>query len=190
MYLPDVIRIFIGVTKKQELFLNEYLIDMNATQAAIRAGYSKHTAGAIGQELLKKPTISAAIKEKIAEKAMKADEVLEKLTEIARGDMGNFMDISSMSYQLDLNKANELGLTKLIRKVKQRTITSVAKDGTEEETNHIEIELLDQLRALELLGKYHKLFVERTEVTGEDGKPLVDEEKLAKGLAKIYGDKP
>ena len=179
-----------GLTSKQQLFLNEYMVDMNATQAAIRAGYSEKSARVISCKLLTKTDISAAIKQKIAEKAMKADEVLEKLTEIARGDMGNFMDISSMSYQLDLNKANELGLTKLIRKVKQRTITSVAQDGTEEETNHIEIELLDQLRALELLGKYHKLFVERTEVTGEDGKPLVDEEKLAKVLAKIYGDKP
>jgi len=128
VYLPDVIRIFMGLTSKQQLFLNEYMVDMNATQAAIRAGYSEKSARVISCKLLTKTDISAAIKQKIAEKAMKADEVLEKLTEIARGDMGNFMDISSMSYQLDLNKANELGLTKLIRKVKQRTITSVARD--------------------------------------------------------------
>ena len=179
-----------GLTSKQQLFLNEYLVDMNATQAAIRAGYSERSARVISCKLLTNTDISAAIKQKIAEKAMKADEVLEKLTEIARGDMGNFMDTSSMSFQLDLNKAKELGLTSLIRKVKQRTVTHVEKGGEEEETNTIEIELLDQLKALELLGKYHKLFVERTEVTGEDGKPLVDEEKLAKVLEKIYGDKP
>ena len=176
-----------GLTSKQQLFLNEYLVDMNATQAAIRAGYSERSARVISCKLLTKTDILAAIQQKIAEKAMKADEVLEKLTDIARGDMGNFMDISSVSYQLDLHKAKELGLTKLIRKVKQRTVTHVEKDGTEEETNHIEIELLDQLRALELLGKYHKLFVDRTEVTDADGKSIFNLEAANKILDKIYG---
>lgn len=153
-----------GLTSKQQLFLAEYLLDMNATQAAIRAGYSQRSATQIGQRLLLKDDISTAIQQKIAEKAMKADEVLEKLTDIARGDMGDFMDISSMAYQLDLHKAKELGLTKLIRKVKQRTITHVEKDGTEEETNHIEVELLDPLRALEMLAKYHGLLVDKHEI--------------------------
>lgn len=47
------------ITKKNEVFCEEYLIDLNATQAAIRAGYSPNAAGSIGSELLKKPEIRA-----------------------------------------------------------------------------------------------------------------------------------
>ena len=49
------------MTKKQKLFVEEYLIDLNATQAAIRAGYSSETAGSIENEHLKKPEIRARI---------------------------------------------------------------------------------------------------------------------------------
>ena len=55
------------MTPKQERFAQEYLIDLNATQAAVRAGYSKKTAGVIGGENLKKPDIAAAIAEARAE---------------------------------------------------------------------------------------------------------------------------
>ena len=51
------------LTPKQQLFVEEYLIDLNATQAAIRAGYSKKTAQVIGAENLSKPMVAAAIAE-------------------------------------------------------------------------------------------------------------------------------
>jgi len=70
------------LTGKQLMFVNEYLIDLNATQAAIRAGYSKKTAGQIGDENLKKPQISQMIdllKEKRIQKVqVDAQWVLEK----------------------------------------------------------------------------------------------------------------
>ncbi len=70
------------LTPKQLLFVNEYLIDLNATQAAIRAGYSKKTASAIGDENLRKPGIKQVIdllKEKrIAKVQVDAQWVLEK----------------------------------------------------------------------------------------------------------------
>lgn len=49
------------LTIKQQLFVDEYLIDLNATQAAVRAGYSKKTARQVGSENLSKPVISQAI---------------------------------------------------------------------------------------------------------------------------------
>jgi phage terminase small subunit len=49
------------MTAKQSAFVGEYLVDLNASQAAIRAGYSEKTAYSIGQENLRKPEISAAI---------------------------------------------------------------------------------------------------------------------------------
>lgn len=78
------------MTAKQQRFCDEYLIDLNATQAAIRAGYSKKTAYSIGQENLKKPEISEYIEKRMAEKeaALIADqdEVLKYLTAVLRGE--------------------------------------------------------------------------------------------------------
>lgn len=77
------------LTAKQKRFCDEYLIDMNITQAAIRAGYSKKTAYAIGQENLKKPTLKEYIGKRMAEKEAKlvADqaEVMKYLTSVLRG---------------------------------------------------------------------------------------------------------
>lgn len=153
-----------GLTNKQQVFLNEYLTDFNATQAAIRAGYSKRSATQIGQRLLLKDDISAEIQRFIAEKAMKPAEILEKLADIARADMGDFLDVSSMAFQVNLSKAKEEGKLKFIKRIKQKT-TTICKDGGEDvEQNQIDFELLDQLRALELLGRANGLFVDRHEV--------------------------
>ena len=103
-----------GLTKKQRVFIEEYLQCWNATEAAKRAGYSKRTAYSQGQRLLKKAETSQAISKRISEKAMSADEVLIRLGQMARSDIGEFMDIGSMSFMVSLQTAKELGLTHLI----------------------------------------------------------------------------
>lgn len=79
-----------ALTEKMKRFCDEYLIDLNATQAAIRAGYSKRTARAIGQENLTKPDIDAYLKERMAEKEASLiadqDEILRYLTSVLRGN--------------------------------------------------------------------------------------------------------
>lgn len=76
---------------KMERFCNEYIIDSNATQAAIRAGYSPHTACSQGSRLLKNVEVAKRISElsaKIAEKnAASADEVMTFLSEVMRGEI-------------------------------------------------------------------------------------------------------
>lgn len=78
------------MTAKQQLFCDEYLIDLNATQAAIRAGYSKKNADKIGSELLGKTRVSECIQKKMAEKEdnliAKQDEVLKYFTSVMRGE--------------------------------------------------------------------------------------------------------
>lgn len=59
------------LTAKQQAFCEEYLIDLNATQASIRAGYSEHTANVIGPENLAKPCISEVIQELMAKRSKK-----------------------------------------------------------------------------------------------------------------------
>lgn len=77
------------MTDKQKRFCDEYLIDLNATQAAIRAGYSEKTAASIGAENLIKPNVSEYIKKRLdeKEKALIADqdEILRYLTSVLRG---------------------------------------------------------------------------------------------------------
>lgn len=79
-----------GITPKQKRFADEYLIDLNATQAAKRAGYSEKTANEQGARLLAKASVKAYIAERMAEKEKELiadqDEVLRYLTAVMRGE--------------------------------------------------------------------------------------------------------
>lgn len=79
------------LTPKQAAFVREYMVDLNATQAAIRAGYSPRTAYRIGYQNVHKPAIAAAIEAAKRERAERtqitADEVIERLAAIARGEV-------------------------------------------------------------------------------------------------------
>jgi phage terminase small subunit len=150
----------VALTKKRRLFIEEFLVDFNATAAARRAGY-KHP-NKLGPRLVKVGIIADAIKERIDEKCMSANEVLIRLAEHARGNFDDFIEFKEGIGQpyLRLDRAKELGLLHLIKKLKYN------KDG------RLEIELYDAQSALALIGKHHKLFTERHELTGEDGGPV------------------
>jgi len=151
------------MNNKQRVFVEEYLSCFNATEAARRAGYAYPNKQ--GPRMLVNVGIQEAIKARIDEKAMSADEVLVRLAAMARGDMGDFLDIGSMGFVVDLSKASEEGLTKLIKKVRQRTTISTSKDGAETEVHDMEIELYDAQSALVQIGKIHSLFIDRTDIT-------------------------
>jgi phage terminase small subunit len=76
------------MTPKQQLFVREYLVDLNATQAAIRAGYSERTAGQMGFDLLRNPKLAAAVQAGMDKRAAKveltAEEVLADIKRIAK----------------------------------------------------------------------------------------------------------
>lgn len=142
------------LTVKQKSFIDEYLICRNATEAARRAGYKGNdvTLGVVGYENLRKPQIRNEIDNILKERAMLAGEVLERLTEIARGGLADFLDLSVSGLPIfDFEKAQAANRLGLLKKYK------VTKSG-------VEIELHDPLKALELLGKHHQLFIEKIEV--------------------------
>lgn len=130
------------MNKKQKLFCDEYLIDVNATQAAIRAGYSEKTAYSIGVENLKKPELKEYIDNKMKEKEdiliAKQDEVLKYLTSVLRGE--------SSSEEIVIEGTGD-GCSEA-RKIK--------KAPSEK----------DRLRAAELLGKRYSLFTDKVEHNG------------------------
>lgn len=156
-----------GLTNKQHKFVNEYLRDFNATRAAIRAGYSEKTAAVIGSENLRKPYILAAIEENM----MPAEEVKLSLTEIARGDIADLMDITPAGFTFRLLLTDEDGNryvnpnTKLIKKIKQKVTTLLSKkdDGDDREIIETEIELYSRHEALRDMGKHYKLFTDKVE---------------------------
>ena len=139
------------LTKKQERFVAEYLIDLNATQAAIRAGYSPRTAYSIGQENLKKPEIQKAIqsaqKKRSERTEITQDSVLHELALIAFTDRSAFARVSGGGRIVELTDTEDLS-------AEQRTVLA----GVEETKYGIKVSTYDKVRALELLGKHLGLF--------------------------------
>jgi phage terminase small subunit len=154
------------LSKKHQRFINEYLKRWNGTRAymVVYPKATEETARANASDLLSKTNISAAIAERIKESQMSADEAMEILAAHARGDIGQFSDRLG---QLDLQAAKELGLSRLIKKFKQRTVTKIGKSDTDDDTeiHDVEIELYDAQSAAEKILKIHGKFVDRHDVT-------------------------
>lgn len=139
------------LTRKQRAFVEYYLACWNATEAARRAGYSHPNKQ--GPRLLVNVGIAAEIERRLAEMAMSANEVLFRLTEQARFDMGDILTIPGQWPYIDIQKAKRLRKTRVLKKIKVRD------DGG------LEVEAYDAQAALVQLGKYHGLFVDRSDVT-------------------------
>jgi phage terminase small subunit len=158
---------------KRKIFIDEYLKSWNATEAAKKAGYSEKTAYSSGQRLLKNVEVEKEIQNRLSASAMSADEVIEAIGEIGRADISDFVEIDDETGRLkniNFAKAKKAGKLNLIK-----SITPTA--------NGLKIELHDRMRALELMGKHHKLFTENVDIMS-DGKPinlgLLTDEQLSK----------
>ena len=152
------------ITHKQQLFIEEYLRCFNASQAARAAGYSAKSAYQSGWENLKKPSINEQIQQRLAAAHMSADEALKLTAEIARGDIGDLIDDNGL---LDLRTARTKGMTKLIKKIKQKTITRIGKSDTDDdvEITEIEFEMYPSDAAQERILKIAGKFVDRQDIT-------------------------
>ena len=107
-------------SNRKRVFVDEYLQCWNASEAARRAGYSEHTAGSQGARLLKDVEIAAEIARRVADVAMKADEVLLLLAEHGRGDLGDFLKIdASGDAKIDLAGARAKGKLRLLKSFKR-----------------------------------------------------------------------
>lgn len=93
------------MTEKQRLFCKEYMIDLNATQAAIRAGYSVDTAYAIGWENLRKPEIKEEISKLLAERHITKDGVVKLISDIARTDLNDYFKVRRVRREVPVEKS-------------------------------------------------------------------------------------
>jgi phage terminase small subunit len=157
-----------SLTPKQERFVSEYLVDLNATQAAIRAGYSSKTAEQQGHQLLKKTSVASAVAElqaaHLATADVSAERVLRELASIGFSDLRAIFD-----EQGNLLPVKELpdGVAPVIASVevtKQRTRTT-DNETTEEWVS--KVKAWDKTRALEMLARHLGLLKDQVQLSGE-----------------------
>lgn len=146
------------LTDKQKRFIDEYLIDLNATQAAIRAGYSPKTANEQGSRLLANVSIRARIEQAMAERSKRTginqDRVLRELARIAFVNAADVINFDSATIAEGASEDD----TAAIASVKVKTIPTPDGDGVERE-----IRLADKLKALELCGKHLGMFNDKVD---------------------------
>jgi len=136
-----------NLTTKQQLFIEAYLSNgFNGVEAARAAGYrgSYATLRVIAAENLTKPNIKARIDERLTEAAMPANEVLARLAEIARADMGDFWNVDGGDPRIDFKQASERGKLHLMKSAR------VTDKG-------MSFELHDKMGALNTLAKHYGL---------------------------------
>lgn len=137
------------MTERQKRFIAEYLIDLNATQAAIRAGYSPKTARQIGEQNLTKLDINSAIAKEMAKRSKRTgvnqDRVVLELAKIAFVNASDVIDANTATVKDDATADD----TAAIQSIKVKVFPTKDGEGVERE-----IKLGDKLKALELLGKH------------------------------------
>lgn len=133
------------LTPKQERFVGEYLIDLNATQAATRAGYSAKTANEQGSRLLANVSVRSAIEKAQAERGERikttADDVLREITRLAMFDPAQFKDVRSPEDMANLPEDVRRAIVGWSWDKQGRFVIKLAKEGS-----------------LDMLARHHGLF--------------------------------
>ncbi len=162
------------LTDKQRRFVEEYLIDLNATQAAIRAGYSVKTAKEIAAQNLTKLNISNEISKAMAERSRRtgvtADRVIEELAKIGFVNISNVVDLNTGKILTDTPKED----LACIQSVKVKS-TEFGKDR--------EVKFYDKKSALELLGKHLGIFTDKVDINAN-----INTEKLDDVISQLGGE--
>jgi phage terminase small subunit len=163
------------LTAKQEQFVAEYLIDLNATQAAIRAGYSENSAHVIGCENLSKPNVQSAIADAMGKRQKRTeitqDRVLAELAKIGFANMQNYMRANAGGDPyLDFSAITE-DQAAALSEVTVEDYTDGRGEGARE-VKRVKFKLCDKRAALVDLGRHLGMFKDKIELTGKDGEPL------------------
>jgi len=178
-----------GFTARQRAFIDHYTANgFNATQAAISAGYSLETARQQASRLLSNVHITSEINRIYQQNTMSAEEILARLSEMARGDLGDVWD--ETSGQVDWKQTRALGKSGLIKRIKHKTIRTSTDDGKEIETFEDEVELHDPLKAMHLLAKVHGMLIDRLQISVEDQiiRMIADHQISYQAALSVYGD--
>jgi phage terminase small subunit len=162
--------VYVKLTAKQQRFADEWLIDMNATAAAIRAGYSPRSADVTGARLLANARIRAYLDERMAEHSRRTnvtqERIIRELARIAFLDPTQLVNMDTAEL-LDNATADDRAA---IASVKVKTIPTQEGTGIERE-----IRLHDKIKALELLGKRFGMWLDRQQIDVQGAVQIVDD---------------
>lgn len=167
------------LTPKQQRFVEEYLIDLNATQAAIRAGYSENSAQQMGYENLSKPFIAdyvaVAMRERQERTQVTSDMVVAELAKIGFSDLRNVLTKNGHLIDPQDWDDDTAGAISSLEVVKTHRAGDVEDDKPIEYTH--KIKTWDKNSALEKLGKHLGMYVDKVDHLSSDGsmKPTVIE---------------
>lgn len=141
--------------KKERIFVLEYInAGFNARVACVRAGYSESSARVMGYNFLARPHVQAALDNFISARSVSAGLIIDRLLQIATGDMGDFLTYNPQNKRahVDLGKAVREGNTAVIKKVRETSRST-------------EIELIDPMAALTLLARIKGMLDDRRTIT-------------------------
>jgi phage terminase small subunit len=150
------------LSNKQKRFIQEYLIDLNATQAAIRAGYKKNYADRMGHKLVENSRVKEAIQKAMDERSKRteitADMVIQELAKLGFSNMRTFTKWGPRGVTLlDSDELTE----------DDAACVSEVSETVTESGGSVRFKLHDKKGALELLGKHLKLFTDKVEHSGK-----------------------
>lgn len=161
------------MTLKQQRFVEEYLIDLNATQAAIRAGYSPKSANEQGARLLANVSISTAVAIALAERSKRtginADRIIQELAKLAFVNPTDVINMESASIKSDASRDDTAAIASVKVKMTQ------SDDGYIMER---EVKTYDKIRALELLGKHVGLYTDKQDINLNSQVTFVGENEI------------
>lgn len=147
---------------KQIIFINEYVIDKNATRAAIAAGYSKKTAASMGAENLRKPQIKREIEKRLAALAKKSEITAERL----------IAELKSLALVKLTDAFDENGKMYMPKQMPDDVQVAISSIEVYSDTvggfkigQTTKVKLNDKIRAIELLGKHLGLFKDNVHIT-------------------------
>jgi len=168
---------------KQQRFVDEYMVDQNATKAAIRSGYSERSAAVIANQLMAKPHVAAAIQKRMADIAemagLKAVDLLRETRRVAMSDIADFYDAEGRMLAV---RDIPIEARRAIASIEEDVIWEGAgRDRTAVGITR-KIKLFDKVKAIELGGKFFKLWTDKIEVDGIVD--LADKIKKARERAK------
>lgn len=188
-----------SLTAKQKRFCDEYLIDLNATQAAIRAGYSEKTAYRTGADNLRKPQIEEYIakrqKELSRSTEITQERVIKELALIAFSNNADYAHVVEKKLQVEAGGTLVDVLDKDGNPVMYRTVEPVLTEELTEEQKRalavikkgrdgLEVKSCDKVKALELLGKHLGIFTDKIEANVNDTTRSELQELLAQRKAR------
>jgi phage terminase small subunit len=168
------------LTPKQKRFIEEYLIDLNGTQAAIRAGYSEKTAMEQGYQLLQKTSVQNAIQNAMIERSKRTeitqDRVLQELAKVGFADIKNFLsfntDLTTVGYD---NKGNRItDYVHVVQLKDSEEIDGAVISEVSLKDGQLKFKLHDKMKALQDIGRHLGMFVDKSEVNLKTDKKLED----------------